>query len=43
LADWQPYGTQRAYLEFGQGMRPQTALDVRLYRLIADTWLVSAY
>jgi para-nitrobenzyl esterase len=43
LPDWQPYGTQRAYLEFGQEIRPQDALDVRLYHLIADTWLVSAY
>ncbi|MFA5110753.1 MAG: carboxylesterase family protein [Desulfobaccales bacterium] len=45
LPDWQPYGTfrQRAYLEFGQEIRPQTGLDVRLYRLIADTWLRSAY
>ncbi|MCK9374663.1 MAG: carboxylesterase family protein [Syntrophobacterales bacterium] len=43
LPDWQPYGSQRAYLEFGQEIRPRAPLDVKLYKLIADTWLVSAY
>jgi para-nitrobenzyl esterase len=45
LPTWRPYGTlkQRDYLEFGKEIAAQSGLQVELYNLIAQTWLVSAY
>jgi len=45
LPSWPPYGTltQRDYLEFGRTIAPHSGLEVELYNLIAQTWLVSAY
>jgi para-nitrobenzyl esterase len=45
LPPWRPYGTltQRNYLECARTFTPLSGLDVELYNLIAQTWLVSAY
>jgi para-nitrobenzyl esterase len=42
---WPPYGTleQRNCAEFGREIAAKPGLDVELYDLIAQTWLVSAY
>jgi para-nitrobenzyl esterase len=45
LPAWPSYGTlqQRNYLEFGREIAAKSGLEVELYDLIAQTWLVSAY
>jgi len=45
LPTWPSYGTlkQRDYLEFGREIAAKSGLEVELYDLIAQTWLVSAY
>jgi para-nitrobenzyl esterase len=45
LPPWPLYGTrqQRAYLAFGERIEPQSGLEVELYNLIAQTWLISAF
>lgn len=45
LPPWPPYGTlkQRDYLEFGKEIAAKSGLEVELYNLIVQTWLVSAY
>jgi para-nitrobenzyl esterase len=45
IPPWPPYGTleQRDYVEFGKEIAAKSGLEVGLYDLIAQTWLVSTY
>lgn len=45
LPKWPPYGAseQRRYLEIGRDLKARSDLEVELYKIIAETWLESAY